>query len=162
MNELDRFDEDLDGVRAIESRSIEREDTTTRTVYRYTASPPTGLGWTGGIVRSALGDDALRWDEHGQWDHESHECHWTIEPCSVPDVLSIACSGRNDYQATTDGAVIEISGKLSLGGIPGVSGMEAFVIKQVRQNLDDIGAALDRYLRLGEGTDEHDPAHDQG
>lgn len=146
MKQLHQFDSSLNAIEVIEQRSITDNDEIARTTYRYTASLPMGLGWTGMLLRRAIGDHALQWDEHGHWNHEQLSCRWSIEPCSSPDALTISCSGSNQYRAVADQTHIDVSGELVLKGLPGAERAEPFVINQVRQNLDSIGRALEAYL----------------
>jgi hypothetical protein len=117
--------------------------------------------WHGGgeipaAVRSFLSSSMLSWTDYAEWDQETWSCAWRSESHSFRE--AVQSRGRNEFADAGGRTVIRINGKLDVDAtkIPGIPRLiagkvgklvEAFLVKQVQDNLHEVGRGVDRYLR---------------
>jgi hypothetical protein len=117
--------------------------------------------WHGGgdvptAVRSFLSDSMLSWTDHAEWDQETWSCTWRSESHSFRNAVD--SRGKNEFADAGGRTAIRIVGRLDVDAakIPGIPRIlagkvgkliEAFLVKQVQDNLTEIGRGVDRYLR---------------
>lgn len=117
--------------------------------------------WHGGgdvpaAVRAILSESVLSWTDHAEWDQATWSCSWRSESHSFKNAVD--SRGRNEFVDVSGRTVIRIMGRIDVDAskIPGIprllSGklgklVESFLVKQVQDNLSEIGRGVDRYLR---------------
>ncbi len=117
--------------------------------------------WHGGgelpaAVRSFLSASMLSWTDHAEWDQDSWSCAWRSESHSFREAVD--SSGRNEFVDLGGRTSIRIAGRIDVdaGRLPGVPRLlagkvgklvEGFLVKQVQDNLSEIGRGVERYLR---------------
>jgi hypothetical protein len=118
--------------------------------------------WHGGgevpaAVRGFLSEGMLSWTDHAEWDESTFTVSWRSESHSFKDAVD--SRGRNEFSSLgPNRSKITILGKLDVDaskvrGVPrlvaGTIGkqIEKFLIKQVQDNLIEVGKGTERYLK---------------
>lgn len=118
--------------------------------------------WHGGgdvpaAVRSVLSESVLSWTDYAEWHESSWSCEWRSESHSFKNAVN--SRGHNEFAEAGPGrTVIRIVGRLDVDAskIPGIPRLmagtigklvEGFLVKQVQDNLAEVGRGVDRYLR---------------
>jgi hypothetical protein len=150
----DRLPELLDylpNVRGIEVQSREEDGPRVELVNVWH-----GGGEIPAAVRKFLSDSMLSWTDYALWDESAHTCAWRSEAHSFKEAVD--SRGTNHYVERGPGrSAIRIEGRIDvdaakIAGVPrllaGQVGklVEAFLIKQVKDNLQEVARGVERYL----------------
>jgi len=109
-----------------------------------------------------LKPEHLRWDDHAVWTHNAYQVAWRIETRVFSDTFR--CQGTNTFLA--DGpaktrVVVEGELDIDLSSMPGVPRfiarrlapqVEAFIVKMIAPNLQQVNEAVGHYISEGDGT----------
>lgn len=118
--------------------------------------------WHGGgdvpaAVRAILSESVLSWTDYAEWSESAHTCKWRTESHSFREAVD--SHGLNSFVEIAPGRMaIRIDGRLDVDAekIPGVPRLvagrvgkliESFLVKQVKDNLQEVARGVDRYLR---------------
>jgi hypothetical protein len=99
--------------------------------------------------------EMLRWEDHAAWDDAGAFVDWALVIPAFRD--GVRCAGRNRFVADGAGTRVELTGELlvQVQSVPGVPtlvlrgvlpGIERFIVELIRPNLQQVNAALARYL----------------
>lgn len=142
----------LPNVRKIEVQSREEKDGKIKLVNVWH-----GGGDIPAAVRSFLSDSMLSWTDYADWDESTYSCAWRSESHSFKNAVD--SQGRNEFVEIDPGrSLIRILGRITVDGtkVPGVprllagtvsKAIEQFLIKQIQNNLQEIGKGVDRFVR---------------
>ena len=117
--------------------------------------------WHGGgeipaAVRSFLSDGMLSWTDYATWDEPTWTCDWRSVSHSFEQAMNSV--GHDDFvELGPRRTAIRITGKLVIDGtkIPKIprllagtvgKAVEAFLVKQVQDNLGEVARGVERYL----------------
>lgn len=106
------------------------------------------------LIRPAVPQDLLVWDQRTVWDPAGWVADWTIDVFSVGG--AVVCDGRNTYLEGRRGCVIEVRGDFAfrpervpqLSGVPraAVPVVERAVVSVIVPLIKQTGAAVAAYL----------------
>ena len=99
--------------------------------------------------------EALRWDDHAEWDGDDFLCRFQIRTRVFTD--SVDCHGTNTMLEVDGGTKVKLDGVFdvnvtSLPGVPSfmakrlVPQVEKFIIALIQPNLEKVNVAIGRYL----------------
>lgn len=115
-----------------------------------------GRGEIPRVVQSIIKPEMVRWDDYAEWDDAGSFCAWRIGLRVFAD--NVKCGGTNRFTEETPASTrVTLSGALDidLRDIPGVPRIlasriapqvEKFIIALIMPNLEQVNAALGRYL----------------
>ncbi len=115
-----------------------------------------GKGEIPRAVQGILKPEMVRWDDFADWDDTSWSCSWNLRIRVFTE--NFRCAGTNRFEEVGPNATrVNLNGTLdiSLKDIPGVPRIlagpiapqvEKFIIAMIRPNLEQVNAALGRYL----------------
>jgi hypothetical protein len=131
---------------------------------RADAGPKTELVnvWHGGgeipaTIRSLLKEGALSWTDYASWDEPTWTCDWRSETHSFRE--AVTSRGHDDFVALgPNRTAIRMTGHIVVDGtkVPHVprllagtvgKAIEAFLVKQIQDNLAAVGRGVERYLK---------------
>jgi hypothetical protein len=142
----------LPNVRKIEVTSREEKDGKIKLVNVWH-----GGGDIPAAVRGFLSEGMLSWTDYAEWEQASWTVKWKSESHSFKNAVD--SRGHNEFiQLGTTRSMVRIIGKIDVdatkvSGVPrllaGKIGkmIESFLIKQVQDNLKEIGKGVERYLK---------------
>lgn len=146
---------DLPSVRAIEVQSRKEEGDRVEAVNVWH-----GGGDIPAAVRNFLSQSMLSWTDYALWDASDFTCTWRSESHSFREAVD--SQGKNAFvELGPNRMAIRIRGniKVDAAKVPGVprllagsagSLIERFLIKQVHDNLQEVAAGVERFLRSRE------------
>lgn len=114
------------------------------------------------VVQGIIKPEMVRWDDYADWDDAASACDWRIRLRVFTD--NVRCGGTNRFmEEGPDATRVVLSGTLEveLRDIPGVPRIlasrvapqvEKFIIALITPNLEQVNAALGRYLDAQKGT----------
>lgn len=133
--------EDLPNVghRSVVSTTTHDDGTVEQVItYRFEGHLP-------GPVKSALGGEAVSWDEHATFDPAAHT--WTFEVRPHVFAHGFHCEGVQRYMEENDRTVRVIEGELNVR-VPIVGGrVEAAIVDGLTESVDAEAQALSDHLR---------------
>ena len=108
------------------------------------------------VARKFIKPEHLRWDDHATWNDEGHYVDWVIKTRVFTD--SVTCSGRNTFiEDGPNSTQVQLQGSLTISvkAIPGVPSfvakrmapqIEAFIVKLITPNLEQVNRSIGAYL----------------
>ena len=111
-------------------------------------------------AQGLLKPEHLRWDDHAVWTHDAHQVAWRIETRMFADAFR--CNGTNTFHADGPNQTrVVVAGHLEidLSNMPGVPRfvarrlapqVEAFIVKMIAPNLEQVNVAVGRYISDGD------------
>jgi hypothetical protein len=108
------------------------------------------------IAQRFLKPEHLRWDDYADWNDPGFYVAWTLKTRAFTE--SVRCSGRNTFvEDGAGGTRVLLTGTLEieLRDIPGVPSfvaraiapqVEAFIVKMITPNLEQVNRSIQRFL----------------
>lgn len=143
---------DLPSVRGIDVKSRKEEGDRVEMVNVWH-----GGGDIPSAIRAFLSESMLSWTDYALWDASDFSCAWRSESHSFKD--AVHSRGKNLFvELGPNRTAIRIGGSIDVDGtkVPGVPKLlagkaggliEKFLVKQIQDNLKEVAAGVDRYLR---------------
>jgi hypothetical protein len=142
----------LPNIRGIEVKSRKDEGPKTELVNVWH-----GGGEIPATIRNLLSDGALSWTDYAVWDEPSLTCDWRSESHAFREAVD--SRGHDDFVALgPNRTAIRITGRIVVDAtkVPKVprllagtlgKAIEAFLVKQIQDNLKEVARGVERYLK---------------